>query len=536
MIGASRARLVTPESRHRSITLERGRAETGRASTLACLILLVVGCGDSRSRRADPLPLDLSVVRSAARRALGQSAFDRIQHGVALEGTVTGYLGQSGRFTWCFASDGRFSRTTGCAVDLAEGFDGRLAWTIDASGMPSFLELDSLDIARVLHGVLTRRWLDPESSLECAIDRQQSSDQEIAIEVFPREGSLGGHLYLDRRSALPKKLQLGKVYSFLDYRRKHGMTWPTRIEGDLEGETTVWQVETIRPLAPTSDAFRAKPRIERPRPFAGAALDELRELPDGRLLARPRIDDRDVGWFLFDTGAFRTCVFGSTAAALELSTVGRQSQQGVGGTFDGRLFRGKSFRLGPVSFERPVFGELSADDVGRTDSTVPVVGLCGIEVLHRSVMVLDLRAPRIELHDPASFTVDADWQPLIVDKGRLHVQVRFPEQSGLFDLDTGFDGSVIFTDPEATGFACFRGREKVPRSVAGLGGSRKVLRTSIEWIELGGRRQRDVSTLVVRSGDAPFDVSSVLGTIGAGLMRRFRVVIDVPRRRIAFLD
>ena len=196
-----------------------------------------------------------------------------------------------------------------------------------------------------------------------------------------------------------------------------------------------------------------------------------------------------------------------------------------------------------------------------------LAGILGQEICQTAVVEIDAARRSIRLHDPngeehawlTSLSTDSEsvrWAPIEMHNGLPHVRCRYggahdthtdaggeatTAAEGLFVIDTGSDGSVHFFGPAVarhdllnssgvriTGRRtrmCYTYRERVPVG-------------TIASFRIGGMEIGPVED--VTFGDADDGAAGLLphadGIIGVELLKRFVLVLDQPRGRLALLE
>ncbi|MEQ8767239.1 MAG: retropepsin-like aspartic protease [Planctomycetota bacterium] len=475
-------------------------------------------------------------VREQVRDALGYGAFVDLDHGVELAGRISGYRGSSGRYRARVAGDGRLRETIRCEVGEETGFDGAEAWTADWTGWVRPLEHVERVIQISVRWIQWGLWLGSGSQFEVVVDRDESDESRVVVWLRFPGADIRQRLEIDRATWRPRKLtsSLG-VFHFEDYRSALGAKWPHRVVIQLGLEKRVVEIESIQPIE--KDGGFAAPRSE-----ARWSAEEEEELearldPRGHLFVKPRIDGEERGWFLLDSGAEVLIVTPALAESLKMEEVGRMALlDSGGGALSSRIVKGKQFQLGGLTIPSPIFSELDDESLQR-HSKEPVVGICGFDVFARAVVTVDLEVGSAQLSNPSEPEKDPlPWQRLVLDGRTPTVLCRFEgDREALFELDTGNNGGVILQSAAVDHFDLRSGRRLAPTGFGVPSGVVGVLAGRLEWLELGGHRIENVLSYFPKSKPAHATQTSYAGTIGRELMRRFRVIFDVPHRRIAFM-
>ncbi|MBM4113216.1 MAG: hypothetical protein FJ253_07555 [Phycisphaerae bacterium] len=275
------------------------------------------------------------------------------------------------------------------------------------------------------------------------------------------------------------------------------------------------------------------------------------------VLVSPRVNGRDVGWFILDTGA-SGCTMTSTAArAAGAVAVGSTLIQGSDET---TVFRCDSLSLGPFRVE-----DVHVTGLDMERSSLPfgreIAGILGRNVFESAIVVLDGPSRSVRLLDPAApdsierattilrvtergaDRADAgriEWIPITMQRELPHVPVAFDgDREASFILDTGADATIhFFADTvdqndllESQGVRVTGTKTQVT-----FGRRASISDGTIEDLRLGSRQVGPSKASFARPGDGVSKhLGGSAGLVGMGIMRNFVVVIDEPGRRVAFL-
>jgi hypothetical protein len=366
----------------------------------------------------------------------------------------------------------------------------------------------------------------------------------IALRLERRGGVLAATLFVDRSTWLPHRLVVPydrgpftAVYS--DYRRALGIMLPHRIESKYR-DSSVSTVTAVRRLSPGKGDFS----MARPADYsfdngAPALLSLRRGTPvavgdPGHVYARPAIDGREQGWFLFDSGADGMMIDTKIADALGMPIIGRTNSIGADGNpRPGTFRRGKSFRLGRLTIENPVYLalDLSANNAPAGEKRA---GVIGYDVLARAVVEYSGTGDKVALCDPARYRAPARarWQALhFIDSTPAVWASAEERRQALFQVDTGSAATVDFYPGYTVRERLLEGRQTRSLRSQGAGGSFAVEVGRLASFEFAGKRFRDVE-VSFRTGGIGRDGGA--GVIGRELMAGFTTIFDYPHRRIAF--
>jgi hypothetical protein len=498
---------------------------------------------------ADQVEKELDRVRTA----VGYDHMRAWKHGIVLEGTGLA-LGLESRFHFLFLPDGRFRNEMKSELGMAVGYDGSKGWMVDFSGMPGHIESAALEIAKMRSWVIGGYWLDPACPLKIKLQNGEDDDEnEDAMPCLALKIP-GGHvrflLEFDGERALPSKLTWKDVtdmnhVEILRYENAGpegaSFLFPRLLRMQEEGQPSIVRIERILEAPPSSGAA-CRPVTARPDDtrFNGqvSASAELKRLPSGHLTVRPKVDGRDVGLFLFDTGAGMNVIDQATANRLGMKAVGEYKAVGIGGIVDVKFRIGQTFTLGPVEIQKPHFIEIDLQAIGRMLG-IELSGLIGTDFLNRCLAELDIRGEKLFLHPPGAWNDRSeDWQEIVFYNNSPSITGALSNgRKGLFMMDTGAGGATVALNESFISRRELFGDGPVCTGAsAGAGGRITTYSGQIPWFEFCGRRidQLSVTLMVSETGVSELEASA--GLIGNRILSRYKVLLDYPGKRMALLD
>jgi hypothetical protein len=300
---------------------------------------------------------------------------------------------------------------------------------------------------------------------------------------------------------------------------------------------------------------------------AASPLIDAHWTQSGHLLVRPTLDGRPAaGFFILDSGASGLCVDAAAADAMDWPAFGELHVTGVAGAVPARFRRGASFGLGPLTLADPLFMEMPLAGL-VSGGPGPVLGIAGHDVFRAAVVTLPPppaaggrrpRAPRggtrtaVRIEDPVGYVppsaAGGRWARLVMVANLPHVEARVPgapppsspSRRALLMLDSGAGGVDVMFHARAAAELGLGGGARAPRAVRGVGaasGADPVAATphTLPWLRLGGHTfGGPIQSLI--SGPGGFDLSLYsAGVACADLVSRAGTILDVSRRRVAFL-
>lgn len=489
-------------------------------------------------------PPTASDVLERTRDAVGYDRLAQRENGIQATGRAS-LAGIDSAYTLLIGGERACIQRIDGPVTVTSAIDGATVWITDIGGEVRRVRNADRETNELGLLMLTYGYLSEDSPLAFELDETASTPETVALRFEPRQGSIGGMLMIDRDTSLPASWtyrvgDASTIVTLSDYVEYDGIKLPGRITSGATGgfgaeiriqtvgEAPVFVRSPYEMVAggPDDTSFDAS---------APAELEVVRA-PTGHVLVHPRVNGKDVGWFIFDTGAGNSVLSTPVIEELGLETFGRVAAKGVGGTTESGFCRPATLTLGPVTIREPLMVgiDLSFLEVhmGR-----PIAGLIGYNLLARTVARIDMVTPAISLHDPAAFDDAAlAWRPLVLDQRIPHVEASFEGHRGLFRLDTGAAQKTLsMHEPAVREFALLENRETVDGQAGGVGGSVAVKRGRLAWFELGGHRTENVLVEFATEAKGVFADPHSLGNIGGVLLAPFVLVTDYGNERIAFV-
>lgn len=480
----------------------------------------------------------------AIQNALAYSGYESFAAGdraIVIRGRAN-FMGSDGTFEYVIEPGGAFKRTIEAPLGDVYSESGAAAWAADWTGMPRTLVSRERQWNQLLTAVLTGAWASDNTSF--TVKDVTADGGATTFEISHPEGPTRALLEIDGDSGAPLRLTYKSVqgteeWTFEGERSAEGIRVPLRLRRDLEELENTFEVESVALVAGrNSSAYATLPARPADTAFAGEpAAIEFRRAPTGHLLVKPRIDGKDVGWFIFDTGAGgSTAIDESVIETLGLQRVGETKVMSILGPSLSPVHRAASIELGSVTIEKPVIITFDMSPFAQ-HFDVPVVGVIGYDLLSRCVAEIDLEGKRLTLHDPATFDrSDLPWQTLqLIDRHPV-IAATFEGREGLFKMDVGAApgpfGNVTFHAPAVARMQLLEGRETQSADV-GFG---TVNMGKVEWFELNGHRFENPDVVFANPGPGPFADQYTTGNIGVKFLAAFRIVFDYSRDRMALVE
>ena len=171
----------------------------------------------------------------------------------------------------------------------------------------------------------------------------------------------------------------------------------------------------------------------------------------------------------------------------------------------------------------------------RLGRPLPVV--LGIDAFRKSVVDIDYPGHRVAFRDVEAFAYEGAGRAVALHEfgnGMFAVDVQVEGSSpGRMMLDTGSNGTLGVEGAFARAEELLEGR--TPSSVVrrgGVGGWREERIATVRTVSFGGSVLRDVPIRFQADDGGEVKATQRAGTLGAGLLCRYRVIFDSTRKRM----
>lgn len=484
---------------------------------------------------------ELEEVLSKVRSAIGYENIAGIDRHLTLRSRTRDSGGHESAVETTFASDGRFLQHFSGSVDRISGFDGTTPWKVMwGSGME--LTLAGRETGLVGIWIRTGFWLHPNAPLELTLEKGDDLDGAIRIGMRLKKGLVPWVMRIDRSTWLPQSVTMQLVgretmIQLEEYTDHDGWKVPNRIIVRAYGRKVYESItESVSEARSFTDS-QYEPRLGPPKdtrfdPALPPALEVKRAPHGSRLLIHPLINGKDVGWFLFDTGAAGWTISTAAAKAAGLEVIGESPTTGTAGVkIEMKTCRARTLQLGPATFENQVMRAVDSAGLGGD-----CIGLIGYGLLARCVVEYDDVAGTISIHDPLQYEPrEVLWEDLVAGQIVPTIEASFEDHTELFRVDTGANSSVVFNSPCVERLGLLDGRETIPIEAGGIDGKYTIQQGKIDWIEFGGRRFTSVPAEFATLSAGVLADPYTAGIICNELLKTFKLVLDYPNNRIGFI-
>jgi len=175
-----------------------------------------------------------------------------------------------------------------------------------------------------------------------------------------------------------------------------------------------------------------------------------------------------------------------------------------------------------------------------TQTGVPYQGTLGADFFSRLVVVIDYSRQTIQLYDPATYTYSGAAKGVLGTftgtTPLVRAKVSIPGHKTLeadFIVNTALDSSIVFSRTFTDSHGISPNRFKtIPASYPSVDAGAKILLGRLKDFQLGGYTIEEPVAAFSQSNPSSAQSKNIAGTIGAGFLRRFTVIFDLPHQRI----
>jgi uncharacterized protein len=257
------------------------------------------------------------------------------------------------------------------------------------------------------------------------------------------------------------------------------------------------------------------------------------------LVVPVRINDRDAGYFLVDTGAYCNIIDTQVAKELGIKPTGNWSLSGIGGGDKAEVVMLDSLSMGPLLLENH---SLLAYSLKHTSDGIGIKlsGILGAILWGRLPFTLDYETSTLTFYPVETFTPPkgARKEKLWVSDGHPHVKCKLDgKEEGWFLLDSGAGGGLNVDLGFLTEHPDFlKGKQTRNSFVTGIVGMERVISSKLDTFEIFGKKLlnipadfgkpevKEYEKFAQSSESNPKQRS--LGLVGESVLRNFRLTFD----------
>lgn len=267
------------------------------------------------------------------------------------------------------------------------------------------------------------------------------------------------------------------------------------------------------------------------------------ERNSNKIYVNVKIADSTPLWFILDSGAAFVVVDTERAKSLGLSLKPEGEQYGAGNksvkSYSGKI---ASWSIADMQLEPVDFMGLGVNSSVSASEGRAVDGLLGYDFFQMFVISIDYDRENITLTDPKCFQADPSGIviPLEVEEHgqpTASVTLTLPDGKklkGTFIIDTGWRLTLTVNSPIVQKEELLKSAQKTIQAVTGrgLGGDTVDYVTRIPLIEMGDLKLKDVVVDLSTANAGVLASENFSGILGGEILRRFRVVMDYPHKRM----
>ena len=456
---------------------------------------------------------------------------------IHLSGTQTLH-GAAQRLYMHVSRDFQFKVVAEGELPEQDGFDGKITWHMNGSGIPHSSSYSDRDLTRLVAYVQAGVWSCKGSPVQ--IVSEHGNDLVIKCS----DGKTTANLTLDPTTRTAKTMSCWgpsgtESWTFGNYKNSHGILIPGSVQhesGETKDSVTVTQFDMpiggevvySMPYVQTNGfSFDAKnsPNIEVKRLY-------------GYIFVRPKLDGKDEGWWFLDTGAEVMVIDPEVARAHNMKVVGNDSVSGVVASVKTNFSKGVEFQLGPVTIKNSSYMELDMKPFSE-GLGIKLAGICGYDYIGRATLDIDPKKNTIGVYPSGTMTLpdSTSWTPFLFHGNMPSLSCQFEgNHDGLFSLDTGSGSTVDFFSPAVTKYNLLKDREINTVMTGGAGGASESKTGTLDWFIVANKRFQKPTVGFQITTKGGFASPFVDGNIGMGFMSNFRMILDYQKSRLAMIE
>lgn len=432
----------------------------------------------------------------------------------------------------------------------AEGFDGTVLWSQDASGQSRVEEggdgrLGAANESyRRAYGFWNReRW---PAQIEDAGTQEENGRHFFVVRITPK-GGRPFDLWIDAATMLidrtVEKTAIETRTTFeTDYRTVGGVkiafaARSTNGDPRYDQRTTVESVELNVPVEDAAFKLPAPPPPDFSLAGGKTSTTVPFELLNNHIYVDVKLNGKGPYRLMCDTGGANV-VTPELAKELGLSSEGAFEGRGVGEkSEDIGVTKVEKLEIGDATIANQVFLVFALGPFAAVEGA-PQFGLVGYEVFKRFVATVDYEKKLMTLTLPSAFDYHGTGTvvPFTFNEHIPQVEGSLDGISGKFDIDTGARGSVTILAPfaEQHGLKEHYGATVAAVTGWGVGGPARGLVTRARTLRLGTLEVVGPVVDLSQQNKGAFIDPYVAGNVGAGVLKRFNVTFDYGRQRLIF--
>jgi hypothetical protein len=258
----------------------------------------------------------------------------------------------------------------------------------------------------------------------------------------------------------------------------------------------------------------------------------------GLIFLKVQVNQSKPLWFLLDTGFDVNILNARWVRPLNLELKDKQVVPQPGGAIEMGSVTGLSFKLPGLKLSN------QSANSAPLSSLEPIIGrsldgILGHDFLSQFVTEIDYIKKVITLYEPESYKYAGTGRTLPIEinnkepfiKGKI-LQPRRTGIEGKFKVDTGsIDVMGLNKNFLEAAQVLVESQRTVDEPGVAVGGETKGICFRVTGLEFGGLRLSS-SVIGATLDSGGFENRTDSGTIGAGLLQRFKLILDYPHRQI----
>jgi predicted aspartyl protease len=271
---------------------------------------------------------------------------------------------------------------------------------------------------------------------------------------------------------------------------------------------------------------------------------EVRKTASGHLFIKPKIQGKEVGWFLFDSGAGISLIEHEAIKGLNLNVVGKQIVGGIGGKLiENEVITVENISIGPLTIDKLNFIEskktLTELSISKGSKILgePIMGVLGWDILIRSIVEMDMKNGLLSIYNADNYELDKKYlEKLFLHWNVPYVQATFEgDKKGYFLIDSGAGNEgPIFHSIAVDRLDLLSNHKTESSKVSGAGGDANVEIGTLDWFQVGGYRTSNITSIFLQGDDGEADLFTD-GFLGGKVIESRIIVFDYANNKIGFI-
>ncbi|KPL02430.1 MAG: hypothetical protein AMJ90_05835 [candidate division Zixibacteria bacterium SM23_73_2] len=239
--------------------------------------------------------------------------------------------------------------------------------------------------------------------------------------------------------------------------------------------------------------------------------------------------------FLLDSGASIPILDTQTAKDLGLEGVGKFEGRGVGeATQEVNLITLQKIRMDDLVIDSITAATVDLKPLNKYEG-MPLEGVLGYDIFSRFVVKIDYADQKLTLYEPSTFEYKGEGESFSITLENNHPHIKAiinGQYEGNFVIDCGARSSLSLHTPfvQKHDLLAKAGKKIDAFSGIGIGGKVKGKITRMKSIQMGSFRISAPVTALASSEKGGFSSEKIDGNIGGGILKRFTVIFDYPKK------